>query len=69
MCGRSMQALKRQLTEGRAAKQAAESTAEPLEWGRIMTEADFDRIKCALHCNPSRRTPTSLGHPSASLLS
>lgn len=42
----SMRALKAQLMDARASKAA---TAEPLEWGRIMTEADFDRIKELRH--------------------
>ncbi len=45
---KTLKTLKKQLTEARAARAAAAANAaEPLEWGRILTEADFDRIKCA----------------------
>ena len=45
---KTLKSLKKQLTEARAARAAAAANAaEPLEWGRILTEADFDRIKCA----------------------
>ena len=55
-CLCSLKTLKRQFTEAKAAvAAAAAAAAEPLEWGRILTEADFERIKCA---------PPPLPHPS-----
>ena len=50
----SLQTLKRRLTDARsAAVQAAAEKPEgdlsvPLEWGRILTEDDFERIRCTL---------------------
>lgn len=48
----SLNTLKRQLTEAKAAAVAkaleSEATADqPLEWGRILTEEDFERIRSA----------------------
>ena len=34
--------------EGTAAEQGAPPTAEPVEWNRIFSEEDFERIRC---CN------------------
>ena len=46
----SLKTLKKQLTEAKAtaaAKQGASAEGEqPLEWGRILTGEDFERIRC-----------------------
>ena len=49
----SLKTLKKQLTEAKAtaaAKQGASAEGEqPLEWGRILTGEDFERIRCCAH--------------------
>lgn len=68
----SLKNLKKQFTEAKAARAAAAGAAEsadPLEWGRILTEADFERIKFAGCPPPLPPLPPSLpassffGHP------
>lgn len=57
----SLKSMRKALLEAKAAKRVAEASAaaaaagaaeeaaekaEPLEWGRILTEDDFERIRC-----------------------
>lgn len=48
----SLKTLKKQLTEAKAtaaAKQGGPDQGEqPLEWGRILTGEDFERIRCCV---------------------